>query len=247
MKGKRNQTDQENTKTQHSENILQQAENKISESEHRFRALAENTFDIIVLLNPQGKPIYLNPALERTLGYKPEERIGGNGFEYVHPDDMKFLFESFVTLITNPLHPPIRGESRLRHKDGSWHVFETVGSALVHNNVLEAIIVNHRDITDRKKAEQLIRESEQRYRLLADNVTDGIFTIDLDFNYTYVSPSAFNIIGVECQDIVDKKSAKRSWTKFFDNRIAITTFHEHLKQFGGVHEQREHTAKDSGC
>ena len=52
---------------------------------------------------------------------------------------------------------------------------------------------------------------------------------------------------VECQDIVDKKSAKRSWTKFFDNRIAITTFHEHLKQFGGVHEQREHTAKDFGC
>lgn len=202
MKGKRNQTDQENTKTQHSENILQQAENKISESEHRFRALAENTFDIIVLLNPQGKPIYLNPALERTLGYKPEERIGGNGFEYVHPDDMKFLFESFVTLITNPLHPPIRGESRLRHKDGSWHVFETVGSALVHNNVLEAIIVNHRDITDRKKAEQLIRESEQRYRLLADNVTDGIFTIDLDFNYTYVSPSAFNIIGYTAEELM---------------------------------------------
>jgi hypothetical protein len=54
-------------------------------------------------------------------------------------------------------------------------------------------------------------------------------------------------LNVECQDIVDKKSAKTSWTKFFDNRIAITSFHEHLNQFGGVHERRQYTTKDLGC
>jgi len=57
---------------------------------------------------------------------------------------------------------------------------------------------------------------------------------------------SYNIV-VECQDIEDKKSAKRSWTKFFDNRIAITSFHEHLRIFGGVHERRDHAAKGFGC
>ncbi|HOU50783.1 MAG TPA: PAS domain S-box protein [Smithella sp.] len=180
---------------------LQQTEERLLREEQKFRAIAENTFDIIILLNREGKPVYANPALERVLGYKPEERIGANGFEFVHPDSMKFLLESFITLVSNPQHPPIHGESRLRHKDGSWRIFETVGTALTHNNMVEAIVVNHRDITKRKQAEELLIKSEERYRTLAENATDAIFTIDMNFNYTYASPSVYNIVGYTAEEV----------------------------------------------
>ena len=69
--------------------------------------------------------------------------------------------------------PIIKGELRLCHKDGSWRSLETVGSNLINNNVVEAIIINYRDITNRKRANDALRESEQRYRELSiiDNLT----------------------------------------------------------------------------
>ena len=95
------------------------------------------------------------------MGFKPEERIGAKGFELIHPDDMKFLTDSFNTLARDTNSPVIKGEMRLRHKDGSWRTFEAVGSNLVHNNVVEAVIVNYRDITERKRTEESLTKKRR--------------------------------------------------------------------------------------
>jgi diguanylate cyclase (GGDEF)-like protein/PAS domain S-box-containing protein len=105
--------------------------------------------------------------VERVLGFKPEERIGAKGFERIHPDDMKFLADSFNTLARDTNSSVIQGEMHLRHKDGSWRTLEAVGSNLANNNVVEYIIINYRDITERKKAEEALKESEQKYRELS--------------------------------------------------------------------------------
>ncbi|KUG24018.1 chemotaxis protein methyltransferase cher [hydrocarbon metagenome] len=142
-------------------------EEKLLFEEQRFRAFIEHSLDIIVIINREGIITYINPAVEKVLGYKVEERIGAKGFELVHPDDVKFLTDSFNTLLRDTNAPVIQGEMHLRHKDGSWRTLEAVGSNLVHDNVVEAIIVNYHDITERKKAEESLRESENRYRELS--------------------------------------------------------------------------------
>ena len=83
------------------------------------------------------------------------------------PMTLMSLADAFNTLARDANSSVIQGEMRLRHKDGSWRTLEAVGSNLVSNNVVESIIVNYRDITERKKAEEALLESEQRYRELS--------------------------------------------------------------------------------
>ena len=140
-----------------------QIEEKLRREEQRFRAFMEHSSDIVVILNREGTITYINPAVERILGFKIEERIGASGFERVHPDDMKSLADAFNTLARDTNTPILQSEMHLRHKDGSWRTFEAVGSNLVNNNVVEAVIVNYRDITERKRVEDALRKSEQMY------------------------------------------------------------------------------------
>ena len=142
-------------------------EEKLRYEERRFRTFVEHSLDIIVLMNLEGTINYINPAVEQVLGFKPEERIGAKRFELVHADDIKVLADAFNTLSKDTNAPVIHGELRLRHKDGSWRTLEGVGSNLVNNNVVEAIILNYRDITERKKAEEMLKESEKKYRELS--------------------------------------------------------------------------------
>lgn len=138
-------------------------EEKLQFEEQRFRNFVEHSADIIVLVNLDGLVTYINPAIEQALGYKAEERIGRRGFELVHPDDVEFLLQSFTTLATQPDSPPIYGEMHLRHKNGTYRTLEAVGSNIVKDNVVEAIMINYRDITERKLAEEALQRSEQRY------------------------------------------------------------------------------------
>lgn len=140
-----------------------QMEEQLRFEEKRFRNLVEHSSDVIVVVNLEGNIVYQNPAIEKVLGYKPEERAGKRGMEIVHPDDVNFLAESFLTVISNPNTPAIRGEVRLRHKDGTYRTLEAVGSSLVKDHVVEGVIINYRDITERKLAEEALKKSEQRY------------------------------------------------------------------------------------
>jgi PAS domain S-box-containing protein/putative nucleotidyltransferase with HDIG domain len=129
------------------------AKEELRREEHSFRALAEQSSDIIILVNKEGIITYANPAIERALGFKAEERIGAGGFERIHPDDLNYITDVFNILVRDTNAPVQRSEMRLRHKDGSWHTFEAVASNLVNNDVVEAVIVNYRDIAGRKKEE----------------------------------------------------------------------------------------------
>lgn len=149
--------------TAHDVTERKRMEEKLRFEEQRFRNFVEHSSDIIVSVNLDGIITYINPAIELVLGYTPEERIGARGFELIHPDDMDFLIRSFAALSTDPKAPAIHGEMHLRHKDGTYRTLEAVGSSLVKNNMVEAVIINYRDITERKLAEEALQKSEQRY------------------------------------------------------------------------------------
>ena len=211
------------------------AKEKLHHEEELFRAFVEHSSDIIVLLNLEGTIIYINPAVEQVLGFKPEERIGAKGFELVHPDDIKFLADSFNTLARDTNSPVIQGEPHLRHKDGSWRTLEAVGSNLVHNNVIEAVIINYRDITERKKTEEALRESEarhrereERYRNILDNMEEAYYEVDLKGNFTFFNATAVTnlgytdnvMMGMNFRQYVDEENASKVFEAY--NKVFLT-------------------------
>ena len=199
-------------------------EKKLRHEEQRFRALVENSSDIIAIINLEGIITYINPAVERVLGFKPEERIGAKGFELVHPDNMKFLAGSFNTLTRDTNAPVIKGEMRLRHKDGSWRMVEAVGSNFVHNNVVEAIVVNYRDITERKRIEEALRQSEEKYRNILETIQEGYFEVDLAGNFTFFNDAICRLYGYSREEL--KGMNYRQYTDKGHSKKLFQTFNE---------------------
>ena len=170
-------------------------EKKLRNEEQRFRALTENSLDIILIMNREGIVTYINPAVEKALGFKPEERIGTNGLERIHPDDLRQATDAFITLVTDTNSPVQHGETRLRHRDGSWRTFETVGTNLVDDNIVEAVIVHHRDITERKRrSEESLQKSEENFRLSLDNPA-GMHIVTAEGETLYANRAIADIYG----------------------------------------------------
>ena len=176
-------------------NNQKHTEEKLRREGQRFMALVEHSSDIIVVLDTEATVTYVNSALEQVLGFKPEERIGKKEFELVHPDDINLLAGHFITLISDTNFPVIHWEMHLRHKNGSWRTLEAAGSNLANNNVVEAIVVNYRDITDRKQSEESLRQSEEKYRTILEDIQEGYFEVDLAGNFTFFNDSLFKFLG----------------------------------------------------
>jgi PAS domain S-box-containing protein len=139
-------------------------EKKLRDEEQRFRALAEHSSDIIVLVNRKGIITYENPAMERILGFKAEERIGASLLDLIHPDDLKFIIDIAKKSARDRTAPVLQDEVRLRHRDGNWHTFEITASSLVDDTVIEGGIINLHDITERKQAEEKLKQTLESLR-----------------------------------------------------------------------------------
>jgi len=132
-----------------------QAEEKLRESEKRFRALIEYSYDGLTLLDTQGQIIYYSPSIERITGYTSDERVEQSGLALVHPDDREQGTRDLREIVLNP-GAVNSGVYRIRHKNGSWRWVESVTRNLLTEPGVQAIVMNTRDITDRKQAEELL-------------------------------------------------------------------------------------------
>lgn len=125
-------------------------------SERRFRALIENSLDAVGLVAPDGTSLYASPAASRILGYPPEELVGNNAFDRLHPDDLPRVRDEFAGLCGD-FGGSLRSLFRYRHQDGSWRWMETVGTNLLQEPSISAIVLNYRDVTDQHRAEESLK------------------------------------------------------------------------------------------
>ena len=175
-------------------------EEKLQFEEQRFRALIEHSSDIIVVADLTGTVTYINPAVEQVLGFKPEERIGYTGFELIHPDDSQFLVDSFNTLISDTTPRVVKGIIHLRHKNGTYRTLDAVGSNLINNNVVEGIVVNYRDITEQKEAEDKLHREEQLFRSVTEQSSDIVIVANKEGIITYENPAVENVLGFKPEE-----------------------------------------------
>ncbi len=126
---------------------------QIKESEDYFKALIENSVDAISVINDKGENIYQSRAFSKMMGYETTERVGKNAFEYMHPDDKQRIVFHFVSALTKPgviEHINFRAF----HCDGTIRYLEGTAKNMLENSAVKGIVVNYRDITARKLAEE---------------------------------------------------------------------------------------------
>jgi PAS domain S-box-containing protein len=150
------------------------AEEALRESEERFRSIIENSFDGISIINSEGVVTYESPAAQSILGFAEGERLGGSVFDRIHPDDLPQATQAFENLLSYP-DTMVSMTLRARHVDGSSRWIEFVGRNLLHNPGVKGIVINFRDITEHKQAEDALAESEKQYSTLVSNVADAVF------------------------------------------------------------------------
>ena len=117
-----------------------------------FRALVQNSFDIITIHDETGVTVYESPAAARILGYPPGSLLGKTPFDTLHPKEVDRARDSFTALVRGELPSPI--ELRFRHADGSWIWLEALGNNLLEHPGVRGIVLTCRDITERKRAEE---------------------------------------------------------------------------------------------
>jgi PAS domain S-box-containing protein len=135
-------------------------------SEARFRSLIENALDIITIIENDGTIIYVSPSVEKILGYSVIELISQNFFVYIHPDHFVETCFKITNTIQNP-EVAIPIEFEYRHQDGSWRTIEAISQKFIDNNSDSRIVVNSRDITERKRLDEIRLALEKEKELSA--------------------------------------------------------------------------------
>jgi diguanylate cyclase (GGDEF)-like protein/PAS domain S-box-containing protein len=168
---------------------LERAEAGLRESEAYFRSLVENAREIIHVVNEDRTTRYVTPSVQRLLGHDPEDLIGRNVLEFVHPEDVDRMVRAMDSGRLDPtLSVPF--EARVRHRDGTWRIFEGVGRNLVGDPVVRGVVINARDVTQRRRREEQVR----RLAAIAQESPNPIVECDLEGVPTYANPSAAALV-----------------------------------------------------
>ncbi len=181
------------------------AEQALRESEMRFGLLVNGVRDYaIYLLDPDGNVVTWNQGAERIKGYTAQEIIGENFSRFYAPEETaKGEPQRILKIAASEGHFTSEGE-RVR-KDGSRFWAEVEVTALKDSEGhLFAYAKVTRDLTERRKAQETLRQSEERYRLLAENITDIISRVTLNGIYKDVSPSSISVLGYEPEEMIGK-------------------------------------------
>ncbi len=168
-------------------------------SEQRFRALIEHASDAISLLALDGSILYTSPSITQIMGYTPEEFVRFNAFELVHPDDIPYVTGLFQKLLEIP-GSEVEVQYRLRDHGGSWRWMEGIGTNLLHEPSVQAIVTNYRDVTERKLAEEQLRF--QAY--LLNTVGQAVIATDMNRTVLYWNHAAEMLYGKPSHEIVGR-------------------------------------------
>jgi two-component system cell cycle sensor histidine kinase/response regulator CckA len=158
-----------------------------------FHVLVQNSSDAIVMLDATGGILFASESSARLMGYTLEERKGRSAFELMHPDDVAPTRATFAECIRRP-GVPMPAEYRIRHKNGTWLHIESIAVNRLDDPTVAGVIVNYRDVTDRRLAEEALRASEERLRHIVERAQDLIYYCDAAGRFTYVNPTAARVM-----------------------------------------------------
>jgi diguanylate cyclase (GGDEF)-like protein/PAS domain S-box-containing protein len=204
------------------------AASALARSEDRFRRLLINAADAVVVLDNTGMITFATEAIETLTGYSVDDLVGRrDATVIVEPEDLARLrVDNNGGVYANPGRF-VRGDMRVRHRDGSTHWCQISVTNQLDDPVIEGIVVNVHDITERREAEASVAAAEARFRTLVQHAADGIIILDRDARCQYVSPSyerltghvASTLVGNDLRQYVHPQDAARigvAWARMLE-------------------------------
>ena len=174
--------------------------------ERRLLALTEHAQDIITIAAGDGRVKYVSAGVQNSLGYTAEERESHFVFDLAHPDDREDLLAKYRQLVAGEIKGFSR-EFQTRHKDGSYRWLESRCVSALANPLIEGVVINSRDITERKHAEFRLAQREEVFRLAADAVDGIIFEWDIAKGIVHRSRGVQEVLGIIPEDMESSADA----------------------------------------
>jgi len=168
------------------------------------QALVENSSDGISLVDGEGYVLYASPAITRILGYPVDEFVGRNVFSLIHPDDVTEARERFAAVLANYVRPAPMIDVRYRHRDGTWRYLEVLRVNRLDDPAVRAIVVNFRDVTERRQALEDTDQLRRQYELILNSIAEGVHGLDSAGNITFENPAAAAMLGWVAADLIGK-------------------------------------------
>ncbi len=206
-----------------SESKRKQVEEALTKSEEKFRKAFYTSPDSVNINRLEdGVYISINPGFTRITGYTEEEIIGKSSIEYNIWNNIEDRHRLVAGLRQDG--EVINLDAAFRMKGGDIR-YGLMSASVIDLNGIPHILSITRDITERKRAEEALKESEKKYRLLADNVNDVIFVLDMNLNYTYISPSVQSLRGFAPEELLKQPSIAKTLAPS-SRELAMRTYTE---------------------
>lgn len=215
----------------------------LRESERRYSLLAESIMDVIWILDTDLHLTYLSPSVERLRGYSIEEVMSQRLDQILTPDSLRKALDLMKAELTGKKNLKERFKLgtvglELTRKGGGTVWTENRVTLLYGPDGYPAGLMGvTRDVTERRKMEESLRDSERRYRLLAENITDVIWVSDMSMNRTYVSPSAKTLQGYKSAEDIPQNvkdlltpASFRKASKVFARELAAEKRRRNLRR-----------------
>ncbi|MEI6314068.1 MAG: PAS domain S-box protein, partial [Syntrophus sp. (in: bacteria)] len=198
-----------------------QTEKALQQSEERYRTLVENASDIVFRTDENGYFTFVNPAALRVSGYEEGEVIGKHYKMFIRNDMFKEAITSFANQLIKKI-PNTYTEYPILTKEGHEVWLGQNTQLIMKEDRVTGFQAVARDITERKRMEKELSDSEEKYRLMLENIQDGYYEVDLLGNLTFNNPSLSSILGYSKEELIgmnnrqymDEENAKKVFRAF---------------------------------
>jgi PAS domain S-box-containing protein len=175
---------------------LREAQRAVETNEHRFRAIVEHSPGIISILGRDGSWRSSTTAGSRILGWERGIELEGGIFSLVHPDDLEYAMATFNEVVAGSRGPDEPVEFRVRAADGSWHWIETAADNLLEDPLVDAIVLHSRDVTERRRHDTLMAQSNERLSALVENLNAAVLVEDSDRRMAIANQQFCDLFGI---------------------------------------------------
>ena len=179
------------------------AEKVLMESEASHLSMITNISDVIGVMGIDGVMKYKSPNIEKYFGWKPEDLVGFVGWHTVHPDDIERISKEFGELIKVENNAKTV-EYRYKCKDGSYKPIELTATNLVNDKIINGVLLNYHDITDRKEAENLLEQTRQNYETFFNTIDDFLWVLDEQGNIIHANSTVKTRLEYPAEELMNK-------------------------------------------